>query len=124
MSLTALPPVQVDMDTELLVVPETESQVSIVLASMDSYSVYADPLAKLVCEDTGAVCNLVTCLHISLFPETTVVSEINAKPVLVFEALPKACTRFSLIEPDREGYIPFVQRGIKRNDTDVYRIAV
>lgn len=116
--------VRVDIAEELLTAPRVERQVTVVLTDFSSSSVYADPEAVLICEQTGARSRLLTCTHLELYPGSTLVRDLPESPCLVFEPLPEDCKSFLLQEPARRWRTPWVVSGIVRNDRDVYPLAV
>ncbi len=78
----------------------------------------------LIDSASGSRSDLVHAENISFAPLWTLIPDYsNFNFLLIFSALPKACTQFDMIEeiPQPGG---FVVRNIQRNQTDVYHIEV
>lgn len=78
----------------------------------------------LVDHSSGAKSSLIHAENISFAPLWTVIPDNSIHHfILIFSALPKACTRFDLIEeiPQAGG---FFVKDIQRNPRDVYHVAM
>lgn len=82
------------------------------------------PTVYLVDCHSGEKCKLVHSENIALYPHWQALYPFCfAEFTLIFQALPKACTAFDLIEeiPESGG---FKASNIKRNSRDIYRVVL
>ena len=80
------------------------------------------PSTSLKPKGSSEVCKLLSALNISIYPEWTRVKPFSRHDfTLIFQALPKDCTVFDLVEdiPEPGG---FFASNIKRNELDVYHL--
>lgn len=121
------PKVKIDEDTKhkLLTDLLEESQVTIHC----SYTAIKKDTLLQLCEPTFLFSQesthkskLVYSGKIAIYPSWTKVKKgITANFVLIFTGLPKNCVYFDLIELTPLSN-PFIEKNIKRNKTDVYRV--
>ena len=76
----------------------------------------------LIPDNSDKICKLIDVYNISLYPEWTKIDMYKINNfTLVFEALPKGCKSFSLLE-EGLGEGCFDIKNISRNKTDLYNL--
>ena len=81
------------------------------------------PNTYLIPHEGGSDAKLIQALGISFAPQWNLLFNQNHVFTLIFEALPKDCQAFDLVE-DIPLPQPFIHFGINRNRTDVYHLAM
>lgn len=120
---------KVDIDPEILTEIEEEAQVIVHCSFYNDPSLYIGDVGVRVWEETfildeqgGGINKLVKAFGIVYQPGWYFIKSGDTKRfTMVFDALPKSCSSFTLIE-----IIPqpgaFVVQGIKRNNSDIYTV--
>ena len=78
----------------------------------------------LLCKESGNRSNLIKSYNISIYPEWTELEPYALHEfTLIFQTLPKVCTKFDLIEdiPESGG---FLFKDTLRNNSDVYHLTL
>lgn len=120
---------KIDIDPEILTEVQEEGQVVVHCSFYNDPSIYIGEIGVrvwketfIIDESTGYMNQMVKAFGIVYQPDWYFIMPGETKRfTMVFEALPKSCTSFTLAE-----IIPqsgaFVVKGIKRNNSDIYSV--
>ncbi len=119
---------KVEIDPEILVKMEEESQVIVHCSFTNIYNevmgVRVWKSTFLICEASGKRSALIKALDIPYQPDWYwILPGTTKRFTMIFEALPKGCESFTFMEVINQPG-PFIVSGILRNNSDVYRVSL